>query len=111
MVSAEGRNNYLASATPFNWDYKAFTNRVDLQLTSKQRMFGKWSYSNFNPEDRGDWTYETVRGLLQNGLVRKNIGVTFDHVYTFNSTTIFNWSIAWNSRSSDGVHRRGEEHW
>ena len=60
-------------------------------------MFGKWSYSNFNPEDRGDWTYETARGLLlQNGLVRKNIAVTFDHVYTFNSTTIFNWSVAWN---------------
>jgi hypothetical protein len=96
VVSAEGRNNYLASATPFNWDYKAFTNRIDLQLTPKQRMFGKWSYSNFNPEDRGDWTYETARGLLQNGLVRKNVGVTFDHVYTFNSTTIFNWSVAWN---------------
>jgi Carboxypeptidase regulatory-like domain/TonB dependent receptor len=96
VVSAEGRNNYLASATPYNWDYKSFTNRVDLQLTPKQRMFGKWSYSDFSPEDRGDWTYETARGLLQNGLVRRNIGITFDHVYTLNSTTIFNWSIAWN---------------
>ncbi|HEX5081794.1 MAG TPA: carboxypeptidase-like regulatory domain-containing protein [Blastocatellia bacterium] len=96
VVSVEGFNNYLASATPFNWDYKAFTNRIDLQLTSKQRMFGKWSYSNFSPENRGDWVYETAPGLLQNGLVRKNVGVTFDHVYTFNSTTIFNWSVAWN---------------
>src|SRR5262245_15244403 len=96
VVSSEFRNNYLASATPFNWDYRAFTNRVDLQLTPKQRMFGKWSYSNFNPEDRGDWVYETKRGLLQNGLVRKNIGITFDHVYAFTSTTIFNWSVAWN---------------
>jgi hypothetical protein len=96
VVSVEGFNNYLASATPFNWDYKAFTNRIDLQLTPKQRMFGKWSYSNFSPENRGDWVYETVPGLLQNGLVRKNVGVTFDHVYTFNSTTIFNWSVAWN---------------
>ena len=96
VVSAEGQNNYLASATPFNWDYKALTNRVDLNLTQKQRMFGKWSYSNFNPEDRGDWTYETARGLQVGGLVRKNIGITFDHVYTFNATTNFNWSIAWN---------------
>lgn len=96
VVAADGTNNYLASATPFNWDYKAFTNRIDLNLTPKQRMFGKWSYSNFNPEDRGDWTYETARGLLVGGLVRKNIAITFDHVYTFNSTTIFNWSIAWN---------------
>jgi hypothetical protein len=96
VVSAEGVNNYLASATAFNWDYKAFTNRVDFQLSPKQRMFGKWSYSNFAPEDRGDWVYETARGLQVAGLVRKNIGVTFDHVYTFNSTTIFNWSVAWN---------------
>jgi hypothetical protein len=96
VVSAEGFNNYLASQTAFNWDYKAFTNRIDLQLTPKQRMFGKWSYSNFGPEDRGDWTYETARGLLQNGLVRKNIAIAFDHVYTFNSTTIFNWSVSWN---------------
>ena len=96
VVAADGTNNYLASATPFNWDYKAFTNRIDLNLTAKQRMFGKWSYSNFNPEDRGDWTYETARGLQVGGLVRKNIGIAFDHVYTFNSTTIFNWSIGWN---------------
>ena len=96
FVSAEGRNNYLASATPFNWDYKAFTNRYDLQLTARQRMFGKWSYSNFAPENRGDWVYETALGLLPTNLVRKNIGVTFDHVYTFNPTTIFNWSVAWN---------------
>ncbi|MFN7928627.1 MAG: TonB-dependent receptor [Blastocatellia bacterium] len=96
VVSAEGVNNYLAAATPFNWDYKAFTNRVDLNLTSKQKMFGKWTYTNFSPEDRGDWTYETARGLQMGALVRKNIGITFDHVYTVNSTTIFNWSIAWN---------------
>jgi hypothetical protein len=109
VVSAEGANNYLASATAFNWDYKAFTNRVDYQPTSKQRMFGKWSYSNFAPEDRGDWVYETARGLLVAGLVRKNIGLTFDHVYTFNSTTIFNWSIAWNrfieGNASNAVQR------
>ncbi len=96
VVSAEGRNNYLASATPFNWDYKAFTNRIDYQLSPKQRLFGKWNYSNFGPEDRGDWLYETARGLRATNLVRKNIGIIFDHVYTFNSTTIFNWSIAWN---------------
>jgi hypothetical protein len=96
VVAADGRNNYLASATPFNWDYKAFTNRVDFQPTAKQRMFGKWSYSNFAPEDRGDWVYETARGLQVAGLVRKNIAIAFDHVYTFNSTTIFNWSVSWN---------------
>ena len=95
VVSAEGANNYLASATPYNWDYKANTGRVDFQLSPKQHLFGKYSYSNFL-EDRGDWVYETARGLLVGGLVRKNIGITFDHVYALNSTTIFNGSIAWN---------------
>jgi hypothetical protein len=109
IVSAEGFNNYLASATAFNWDYKAFTNRIDYQLSQKQRMFGKWSYSNFAPEDRGDWVYETARGLQVAGLVRKNIAIAFDHVYTFNSTTIFNWSISWNrfieGNASNAVQR------
>jgi hypothetical protein len=96
VVSAEGFNNYLASATAFNWDYKAFTNRIDYILSPKHRMFGKWSYSNFAPEDRGDWTYETARGLQVAGLVRKNIAIALDHVYTINSTTILNGSISWN---------------
>src|SRR5262249_12875199 len=29
IVSAEGQNNYLAARTPFNWNYKAFSNRID----------------------------------------------------------------------------------
>jgi hypothetical protein len=96
VVSAEGLNNYLASATPFNWKYKAFSNRVDYQASAKNRMFGKWSYSYFYPEDRSDWTYETARGLQIAGLVRENIAIAFDHVYTINSTTLFNWSVSWN---------------
>lgn len=96
VVSAEGLNNYLASATPFNWKYKAFSNRVDYQASARNRMFGKWSYSYFYPEDRSDWTYETARGLQIAGLVRENIAMAFDHVYTINSTTIFNWSVSWN---------------
>jgi hypothetical protein len=68
---------------------------IDFQLSPKRHLFGKYSYSNFL-EDRGDWVYETARGLLVGGLVRKNISITFDHVYALNSTTIFNGSIAWN---------------
>jgi hypothetical protein len=48
--------NYLASKTPYNWNYEAFSNRVDYQISSKLRMFGRWSQNNFSPEDRGDWT-------------------------------------------------------
>ncbi len=89
-------NNYLASQTPYNWDYMALSNRVDYQINDKWRMFGRWSRNEFGPEDRGDWTYETARGLNLNGLVRNNKGGNVDVVYTQNSTTIWNFNIAMN---------------
>jgi hypothetical protein len=89
-------NNYLASQTPYNWDYYAFSNRVDYQINDKWRMFGRWSVNNFGPEDRGDWAYETARGLTLNGLVRNNKGGNVDLVYTQNATTIWNVNIAAN---------------
>ncbi|MBI4906146.1 MAG: carboxypeptidase regulatory-like domain-containing protein [Acidobacteria bacterium] len=89
-------NNYLASMTPYNWDYKAYSNRVDYQLSDKVRMFGRWSYNNFGPEDRSDWTYETARGLNVNGLVRNNKGGNIDVVWTKTSSTIFDFNLAMN---------------
>ena len=103
IVGADGSNDYLASATAFNWDYKAFSNRVDWQLTNRHRSFARWSYNAFL-EDRGDWTYETLRGLHTNGLVRKNLGGTLDHVFVQNSTTVWNVSVAYN-RFTEGNER------
>jgi hypothetical protein len=95
IVSAEGSNNYLASQTAFNWDYQAVSNRIDWNLSSRHRSFARWSYNTFL-EDRSDWTYETARGLHSNGLVRKNIGGTIDHVFVQNSSTTWNVSVAYN---------------
>ncbi len=89
-------NNYLASKTPYNWNYKAFSNRVDYQISNKMRMFGRWSYNNFSPEDRGDWTYETARGLNVGGLVRNNKGGNIDVVYSAGSTTVFDFNVGIN---------------
>ena len=52
----------------------------------------------------GDWTYETARGLMSNGLVRQNLGATVDHVFVQNGTTIWNASIAFN-RFTEGNRR------
>jgi hypothetical protein len=87
-------NNYLASNTPYNWDYKAFSNRIDYMLNDKWRMFGRWSYNNFGPEDRGDWTYESARGLNVGGLVRNNKSAGIDVVFTQNSSTLWDLNIA-----------------
>jgi Carboxypeptidase regulatory-like domain/TonB dependent receptor len=95
VVDSEGRNNYLASATPFNWDYNAYSNRFDWNISDRHRTFVRWSWNKF-VEDRGDWTYETARGLHTNGLVRKNIAATVDHVFLQSGTTIWNVSVAYN---------------
>jgi hypothetical protein len=89
-------NNYLANQTPYNWDYKAYSNRVDYNINDRWRMYGRWSWNNFGPEDRSDWTYETARGLNLNGLVRNNIGGNIDLVYTRTANTIFNFNLASN---------------
>jgi Carboxypeptidase regulatory-like domain len=95
VVDSEGRNNYLASATPFNWDYNAYSNRFDWNISDRHRTFVRWSWNKF-VEDRGDWTYETARGLHTNGLVRRNIAATVDHVFLQSGTTIWNVSVAYN---------------
>jgi hypothetical protein len=103
VVSREGQNNYLASGTPYNWDYKAFSNRVDFNVSARHRTFARWSY-NYFIEDRGDWTYETARGLHTNGLVRKNIGATLDHVFVQNPRTVWNVSVAYNRFTEGNKH-------
>jgi Carboxypeptidase regulatory-like domain/TonB dependent receptor len=95
IADADGLFNYLASGTPYNWDYKSYGVRIDYVISPRHRMFGRYSYNTFL-EDRGDWTYESKRGLHQNGLDRTNHGVTLDHVFTLNTTTILNTAIAFN---------------
>lgn len=107
VVDEEGRNNYLASGTPYNWEYNAYSARVDWNLSSRHRSFARWSFNRFD-EDRSDWTYETARGLHTNGLVRKNLGATVDHVFLQNSRTIWNVSAAFN-RFTEGNARNATQ--
>lgn len=99
----EPRNDLLATGTPFNWDYSSYANRVDYHLTQNHKLFGRWSWNDFQ-EDRGDWTYSTLRGLHTNGLNRHNLGATVDWVYTLNPTTVLNLAVAGNEfREGDRI--------
>ncbi|MBI2685745.1 MAG: carboxypeptidase regulatory-like domain-containing protein [Acidobacteria bacterium] len=109
-AGADPVNNYLASKTPYNWDYKAYSNRVDYQISDKWRMFARWSYNNFGPEDRGDWTYETARGLNLGGLVRNNIGGGFDFVFTQNATTLWNVNVGINQFREGSIQPKALEY-
>ncbi len=95
VVTPDGGNNYLAYGTPWKWGYAAGSARIDWVPSGKHRFFAKSSLNDF-VEDRGDWTYETSRFLNSNGLNRHNFAATLDWVYTLNSTTILNASVAYN---------------
>jgi acylphosphatase len=103
-------NNYLASQTPYNWDYYAYSNRVDYQINDSWRVFGRWSINNFGPEDRSDWVYETARGLNLNGLVRNNKGGNIDVVYTQTPTTLWNFNVAMNQFREGNIQPKALEY-
>jgi len=92
----EPYNNYLATGTPYDWKYHAFNHRIDFLKSEKSRYFVRWSYNHFGPENRQDWTYETVPGLHSGGIVRQNLGATVDWTYTPGARTIFDFTIAAN---------------
>src|SRR5215471_11957722 len=83
----EPLNNYLDPGEPYNWSYSAIANRFDYQLSEKHRFFGRWSWLKYR-EDRQDWTYQTARGLMTNGVNRNNLGATASWVYTPNASTV-----------------------
>jgi hypothetical protein len=91
--SQQPSNNYIAAGQPWNSKYDAYSNRVDYQLSDKNRFFGRWNY-NLYKEDRGDWTFQTLPGLQNGGTVLRNRGVTVDWVYAATPHTVFNASIS-----------------
>ena len=84
----EPLNNYTGSAEPFNWSYKAASNRIDYNLSEKHRLFGRWTWMKYR-EDRQDWTYETVRGLHTNGVNRNLKSAMLDYVFTQSGSTVY----------------------
>jgi hypothetical protein len=102
IVTADGQNNLYVPNTPWLWDYRAASARVDLNLSARQRVFARVSWNDFN-EDRQDWTFSSVRGLHASGMNRNNVGVTGDYLVTLTPTTIFNVSAGYN-RFRDGYN-------
>ncbi|MBI3680731.1 MAG: carboxypeptidase regulatory-like domain-containing protein [Acidobacteria bacterium] len=92
----EPTNNFLAITTPLIRDYYAYSNRIDYQLSDRHRFFGRWSYNNWI-NNANDWMYDTVRGLQADNLIRKNLGVTADWVFTASSSTILDVSVSLNN--------------
>ena len=100
LVQPDGTNNYYAAAMPKNEKFNSMVNRIDYNISGRQRLFAKW-YWNHRLADEYDWTYETQHGLHQDGLVRINKGGGGDYVWTLSNTTILDIGASW-TRFSEG---------
>jgi hypothetical protein len=103
----EPLNNFLSNA-PLVRDYKAYSNRVDYNLSSRNRLYGRWSYNDWINE-ADDWTYTTMKGLHSARQTRTNLGGTADWVCTLSSASVLDVSVAandyWESNRPDVAMR------
>jgi hypothetical protein len=100
LVNAEGANNYYAAQMPKNENFYSHVERIDYNISEKHRVSGRYFY-NHRLADEYDWTYETMRGLHRNGLVRQNRGGGGDWTWGVSNVTILNLGVSW-MRFSEG---------
>jgi len=80
-------NDYFAGRTPWNWDFKSFSNRYDYNATDRHKFFARWVWEDFY-ENRNDWLYETAPGMNSNGLVRHTKNGVLGWTWTIGSSTV-----------------------
>ncbi len=105
---SQGRDNYF-SINPRTDDFYSVSLRVDHRVTDKQQMFVRYT-RNDRTESRNAF-FGDVGGVkpVGNFLIRKNDGVTYDHVYTASSSSLFNLRAGWqrfqepNIRQHEGL--------
>ena len=92
---AQGRNNYF-STNPRTDDFYSISTRVDHRITDKQQLMVRY-VRNDRTEARGNWSGE-ISGIrpIGNYLFRVNDGLTFDHVYSMTSSSLFNVRGGWS---------------
>jgi hypothetical protein len=101
LVSAEGANNYYASAMPKDERFNSLINRVDYNISDRHRINGRW-YWNHRLANEYDWMYETRKGVMANGLTRINKGLGADYIWAKSGATLVNVGVNW-TRFNEGA--------
>jgi len=107
LAQNAGSDDYLASSTPYNWLFGQWSGRMDMNLTSKLRVFGRYTRNHF-VEYRSDWTYFIVKGynntgVQGSGVTRDDQNGVLDFVYTLSPKTLLHAAAAvsnWDSYST-----------
>lgn len=84
--------DFMGINTPYNWLFGQWSGRMDVNLTDKLRVFGRYTRNHF-VEYRSDWTYFIVQGYNNSGangtgVTRDDQNGVLDLVYTLSPTTM-----------------------
>ena len=92
--SSSSCNNadFMGVTTPYNWLFGQWTGRMDINLSDRLRVFGRYTRNNF-VEYRSDWTYFIVPGYNNSGangsgVTRDDQNGVLDLVYTLSPRTL-----------------------
>ena len=93
-----GNADFMGVTTPYNWLFGEWSGRMDINLTDKLRVFGRYTRNHF-VEYRSDWTYFIVPGYNNSGangtgVTRDDQNGILDLVYSFNANTMLHASGA-----------------
>ena len=91
-TSACNNADFMGITTPYNWLFGQWSGRMDMNLTDKLRVFGRYTRNHF-VEYRSDWTYFIVQGFNNTGangagVTRDDQNGVLDFVYTLGPRTL-----------------------
>ncbi|HWB86830.1 MAG TPA: carboxypeptidase-like regulatory domain-containing protein [Bryobacteraceae bacterium] len=88
LVQPDGTNNFYDGGQPNNDWFPDFLNRIDYNISQRQRLSGKW-YFNHRLSDQYDWAHSTpLKGVESNGLYRPTRGGSLDYTFTVSSNSV-----------------------
>ncbi|MBZ5617347.1 MAG: carboxypeptidase-like regulatory domain-containing protein [Acidobacteriia bacterium] len=92
LAQNAGATDFLGITTPYNWLFGQWSGRMDMELTDKLRVFGRYTRNHF-VEYRSDWTYFIVQGFNNTGgngagVTRDDQNGVLDFVYTVGPRTL-----------------------
>jgi hypothetical protein len=89
-VSATGVGNYISPAPSID-NYNNEFGRADYNFSSRDHFFADFRH-NYRSQVKNNFFADNATGTT---LVRENLGVTMDNVYTVNSSTIVDTRVNW----------------
>ena len=101
--SVEPIRDYTAYSALYTENYNSYVNRYDLNASSNNRFFVRWSWNQWKNSNPGWQYYAQPEIWKESGTFRRNIGIGADWVHNFGARTLLDVAIGSNYYVNDQV--------